>query len=66
MMKPKVTVDSLSDTISSELNNIPEFHKQKTFIERSSVCFNSFIGCLYISFCLPCYCCYLNNKCYNQ
>lgn len=55
-----------SDSYTTDLHIQPEFHKQKTFVERTNVCFNSFIGCFYITFCLPCYCCYLNNECYNQ
>ena len=39
------------------------FNRQKTYVERSQVCFNSCIGCLYIFFCMPCYCCWLNRKC---
>ena len=57
-----------SDTVSLDLNelDVPEFHRQKTYVERTHVCFNSCIGCLYIFFCMPCYFCYLNDKCNNQ
>lgn len=50
-----------SDTISKELDILPEFNREKTFVERTNVCFNSCIGCLYIFFCMPYYCCYLND-----
>lgn len=43
--------------------DFPEFNRQKTYVERSQVCFNSCIGCLYIFFCMPCYCCWLNRRC---
>lgn len=52
-----------SESFTTDLNNLPEFRRQKTYVERTQVCFNSCIGCFYIIFCMPCYCCYLTNKC---
>ena len=51
-----------SDTISKELDILPGFHREKTFVERTNVCMNSCIGCLYMSCCLPCYLCWLYGK----
>lgn len=55
-----------SESLTNDLDILPEFHKQKTFAERRQVCCNSCIGFMYLVCCVPCYFCYLNDKCYNK
>ena len=55
-----------SESLTKDLDILPEFHKQKTFAERRQICCNSCIGFFYLLCCIPCYFCYLNDKCYDK
>lgn len=52
-----------NESITADLNKLPEFHRQKTFVERTEVFCNSCLGFFFLLCCVPCYFCSLNKKC---